>query len=105
MDAEKFITDSLKALDRLSTGRNNTVLSLLFGTEVPDNDMISRINAANISEIKRDKDGGVQVKFFDRTEAVAKLYEIAKAIKDEDRANNFLVQFSSKIREETEESD
>lgn len=45
---------------------------------------IEALDLMNISEIKRPKGGGIEIKFFDRLKALEKLYEISSAEGEKD---------------------
>ena len=47
------------------------------------------MNLFNISEIKRPKGGGLEIKFADRMKALALLYEIGKQGEDEEGLSFF----------------
>ena len=71
---------ALAGLRRLAFGRINDALALLrddAGEISPET-----LDLFNVSEIKRAKGGGVEIKFFDRLEALERLSEL------EDRADN-----------------
>jgi len=63
-------------LERLAFGSVNDAVALVFSEEVPSSCEISRLDLFNVSEIKRVKGGGVEVKFFDRQKALEKLWEL-----------------------------
>ena len=44
----------------------------------------------NVSEIKRVKGGGVEVKLFDRLKALEKLFELENSFSDRDKANDLI---------------
>lgn len=61
-------------LSRLAFGSVNDAVSLIFADDEKID--ISTLDLFNISEIKRQKGGAVEVKFFDRLKALETLYEI-----------------------------
>lgn len=67
------VTSGLK---RLAFGSCCDAVYLVFAEELPPADVISGLDLFNVSEIKRVKGGGVEVKFFDRQKALEKLYEL-----------------------------
>lgn len=57
---------------RLAFGCIGDAVSLLFKENLTEED-IARMNLFNVSEIKRPKGGGLEIKFFDRLKALDKL--------------------------------
>lgn len=68
-------SDIRAGLERLAYGRVNDAAALVFADE-PDADMIARADLFNVSELKKVKGGGVEVKFFDRQKALERLCEL-----------------------------
>lgn len=60
--------------ERLAFGNISDPVSLLF-CDTPTLQMLENMDLFNISEIKRNKDGGIEIKFFDRLTAIAKLHD------------------------------
>ncbi len=58
-------------------GESIDAFRLLFCDEPPSDNELEKMNLLNISEIKRPKNGGIEIKFFDRLKALEKLGEIA----------------------------
>ena len=52
---------------------------ILCGDEELTAERIEALNLMNVSEIKRPKGGGIEIKFFDRLKALEKLYELSSA--------------------------
>ena len=65
-------------LERLAFGRDNDAAALVFAEEVSP-EMLAKADLYNVSEIKRVKGGGVEVKFFDRQKALERLAELDQA--------------------------
>ena len=82
-------TDIRAGLERLAFGRANDAAALVFAEEVTP-DMVARADLFNVSEIKRVKGGGVEVKFFDRQKALEKLGELNDSEQGENRAKNLV---------------
>lgn len=76
-------------LSRLAFGSVNDVVSIIFD-EQPTVHKIMQADLFNVSEIKRVKGGGVEVKFFDRQKALEKLVELDPELKDVSDAQQFL---------------
>lgn len=64
---------------RLAFGDIQDAVKLLFETEENILSSLPSLNLFNISEIKRQKGGGMEIKFFDRIKALEKLREITGA--------------------------
>ncbi len=69
----------LAGLTRLAFGRSNDAVRLAFAEELPDAGSLDAMDLFAVSEIKRDKNGGVEVKLFDRQRALERLLECASA--------------------------
>lgn len=73
-------TSSVRAgLRRLAFGSSKDAVTLAFAEELPPPDVIGKLDLFNVSEIKRVKGGGVEIKLFDRLKALEKLYELETA--------------------------
>lgn len=79
----------LTGLHKLAFGKVNDAVRLVFAEEVSP-EMLSGMNLFNVSEIKRDKGGGVEMRFFDRQKALERLYEYAHAGQNSETAENLL---------------
>ncbi len=79
--------EALAGLRRLAFGRINDALALLKD-DFSESDF-EHLDLFNVSEIKRVKGGGVEIKFFDRLEALEKLAEIEDKASDTAVADNF----------------
>ena len=66
-------------LKRLAFGSCRDAVTLAFAEELPPAEIIGKLVLYNVSEIKRDKGGGVEIKLFDRLKALEKLYELEMA--------------------------
>ncbi len=67
---QKDVTDGLR---RLAFGEIQDAVSLLFKTDEDITASLSSLDLFNVSEIKRVKGGGMEIKFFDRLKALEKL--------------------------------
>lgn len=72
----------------LAFGDCTDAFRLLFMDEAPDKSELEKMNLMNISEIKRPKNGGIEIKFFDRLKALEHL-ENASAVSQSDSALPF----------------
>ena len=61
--------------ERLAFGEIADCIKLIFTKDI-ENCQIDKMNLFNISEIKRLKDGTIEVKFFDRMKALEKIEQI-----------------------------
>lgn len=76
-------------LSRLAFGSVNDAAALVFD-EQPSYEKIMRADLFNVSEIKRVKGGGVEMKFFDRQKALEKLVELDPELKEISSAERFM---------------
>lgn len=76
-------------LSRLAFGSVNEAAALVFAEEL-NREEILKADLFNVSEIKRVKGGGVEMKFFDRQKALEKLVELDPELKEVSAAQEFL---------------
>jgi len=76
-------------LERLAFGSINDAVTMVFSEEVVSCDEISKLDLFNVSEIKRVKGGGVEIKLFDRQKALEKLWEIENTADVNSSAESF----------------
>lgn len=72
-----------QGLTKLAFGDVADAVSLLF---LPDEEALSRLpklNLFNVSEIKRPRGGGMEIKFYDRIKACERLRDYAEEKSDE----------------------
>lgn len=62
-----------EGLKRLAFGEIQDAVLLLFADEEEIEKRLPELNLYNISEIKRPKGGGMEIRFFDRIKALEKL--------------------------------
>lgn len=67
--------DVTEGLRRLAFGEIQDAVKLLFESEENILSILPRLNLFNVSEIKRQKGGGMEIKFFDRIKALERLSE------------------------------
>jgi hypothetical protein len=58
---------------RLAFGAGNDALRLLFCEEPPSPEELAALDIFNVSDVKRPKGGGLEIRFFDRCEAIRRL--------------------------------
>lgn len=68
-----------KGLSRLAFGSVADALRLLLCEETMTAEEIEKLDLFNVSEIKRPKGGGLEIKFFDRLKALDKLSQCTHA--------------------------
>ena len=73
-------------LRRLAFGSCADAVSLAFADELPTREAVKDLDLFCVSEIKRDKNGGVEIKLFDRMKAMEKLFELERAGSENDAA-------------------
>ena len=76
----------ITGLKRLAFGNCRDAAVLAFAEEMPPPEVIGSLDLFNVSEIKRVKGGGVEIKLFDRLKALEKLFELENTFSDRDRA-------------------
>lgn len=76
-------------LERLAFGSINDVVKLAFFDEPMTDKQISSLDLFNVSEIKRVKGGGIEIKLFDRQKALEKLWEIDNSADFSSSADSF----------------
>ncbi len=77
---KKTIEEQIRqGLTNLAVGDVSDAVSLLFLSEEEILQKLPKLNLFNISEIKRVKGGGMEIKFFDRLKAFEKLNELTAA--------------------------
>ena len=86
-------TDELLAgYRKLAFGSGNDALRLLFGSVMPED--FDALDLFNVAEIKKPKDGALEIKFFDRLKALEHLEALSSA----DRADSGLPLYRALMR-------
>lgn len=80
----------MTGLVRLAFGRANDAAMLVFSDECPSAEIINSLDLFNVSEIKKVKGGGVEVKLFDRQKAMERIYEYASGEESASAASNLI---------------
>jgi hypothetical protein len=86
---EQSLCYARTGLSRLAFGSVNGAVALMFDDEV-NYDKIMAADLFNVSEIKRVKGGGIEMKFFDRQKAIEKLAELDPEFHESTGAREFL---------------
>lgn len=76
-------------LTRLAFGAVNDAVRLAFDEEITSEE-IMKLDLYNVSEIKRPKGGGLEIKFFDRQRALEKLVELDPQFGEESEAQRLV---------------
>lgn len=81
MSRRKKVTEKevCEGLRRLAFGEITDAVKLLYESEENIISALPTLDLFNVSEIKRPKGGGMEIKFFDRIKALEKLREMAQA--------------------------
>ena len=74
---------------QLAFGSVADALKLIYSDELPNAYELEGLELFNISEIKRPKGGGIEIKFFDRMKALEHLEALGNGEKDDDTALPF----------------
>ncbi len=83
---EKEVCEGLR---RLAFGEIKDAVSLLFDTEENVLMKLPELDLYNVSEIKKAKGGGMEIKFFDRLKAIEKLREMMNSDKSITQPSSF----------------
>ncbi|NMA79128.1 MAG: terminase small subunit [Clostridiales bacterium] len=86
--AKRKVDLIISGLERLAFGGINDAVTLAFSDEI-NGDRIGELDLFNVSEIKRPKSGGIEIKFFDRQRALERLLEIQSEISQNSSADSF----------------
>ena len=81
LDSAKAVSEGevISGYRLLAFGGITDALKLLYSDEMPQQSDLEAMELLNISEIKMPKNGGIEIKFFDRLKALEKLEEISHA--------------------------
>lgn len=88
-------------LERLAFGSSNDAAFLVFSEENITPERIASLDLFNVSEIKKVKGGGVEVKFFDRQKAMEKIYDYVSGDNAENAASNLIEALAGMDTEES----
>ena len=71
---------------------------MAFAEELPPSHVIEKLDLFNVSEIRRIKGGGVEIKIFDRLKALEKLYELENSLDSRDKASGLINALSLSVK-------
>lgn len=105
-DSEKRFSEKavISGLERLAFGSTNDAVSLIFADDVTPA-KIRQADLYNVSEIKKIKGGGVEIKFFDRQKAMEKLAEYSEKLNAQSNAKNLVETIYGSVSEKNVTSD
>lgn len=87
----------------IALGSVSDAISLLFMTEEEIIERLPKLKFINVSEIKRPKGGGMEIKFFDRIKALERLG--TDKISDSDSSLSFYEALEKSANDSREKSD
>lgn len=79
----------LSGVLRLSFGSINDVVKLVLRQDELTDQVIDQLDFFSVSELKKQRDGGFEIKFFDRLQALEKLEDILSREEQTDTASEF----------------
>ncbi len=94
----------MSGLKRLAFGNCSDAVYLVFADELPPASVIEKLDLFNVSEIKRVKGGGVEIKLFDRLKALERLFEFENACSDRGNAVSLIEALSHSSAEGDDKS-
>lgn len=97
-----FSAQAEKGLYRLAFGSVTDALRLMLCEETMTAEEIEKLDLFNVSDIKRPKGGGIEIKFFDRLKALEKLASMGGG---ENSESSFIKALSEGARLLSEEED
>lgn len=86
---------SLIGYERLAFGNISDCIKLLFSENLKPSEF-SKMNLFNISSIKKTKDGGMEIKLFDRLQALQKIEETSEIQKEDNEPFYYALEKSIK---------
>lgn len=86
---------TLLGYEHLAFGNISDCIKLLFSENLKFSEF-SKMNLFNISSIKKSKDGGMEIKFFDRIQALQKLEEQSEEQKEDNEPFYYTLEKSIK---------
>ncbi len=92
---DQIIDLAVTALKRIAFYRPNDVVFLALKSSELTEKQIEELDLFQLSELKKLKDGGFEVKFSDRSKAIDSLITLADKIGDDNDADDFLKALTS----------
>ena len=97
--------DVIDGYRRLAFGSNRDTLRLMFREEPPGPEALSRMDIYNVSSIKRDKNGALEIKFYDRCDALEHLESFCAATEGREGVKAFYDAIARSVEATREEKD
>lgn len=97
-------TDIYSGFEKLAFGGITDAVRLLYTDTMPDAEKIENMDLFNISEIKRAKGGGMEIKFFDRLKALEKMHTLSEE-NSENASFSFLEALTNSVAANARKSD
>ena len=85
---------------RLAFGAGNDALKLLFCDRELSPEELATLDIFNVSDIKRPKGGGLEIRFFDRCEALLRLEAMGASADNTDSAKAFYDAIAKSVKSE-----
>lgn len=80
----------IAGLERLAFGSCNDAVSLAFTANAVQPEELEKLDLFSVTEIKRDKNGGVEVKLCDRQKAMERMLTYANSTENQSQASRLL---------------
>jgi len=84
---------------RLAFGANRDALRLMFSDEALSRSTLEKLDIFNVSTIKRDKSGAVEIRFYDRCDALEHLEGFCAASEGRDGVKAFYDAIARSVEE------
>jgi len=84
---------------KLAFGNNRDTLRLMFRDDMPSPAALARMDVFNVSSIKRDKSGNLEIKFYDRCEALEHLEAFCTATEGREGVKAFYDAIARSVEE------
>lgn len=96
----KLLEKAITGLQRLAFDRSNDAVLLALTHSELDEKAVEELNLYSISELKRLKDGGFEIKFTDRLKVLEALIGLAQQLQEEGDPTGFLQALMDRAEEE-----
>jgi len=91
--------DVIDGYRRLAFGTNRDALKLIFRDDLPSPAMLARADIWGVSTIKRDRNGAVEIKFYDRCDALEHLEAFCAATEGREGVKAFYDAIARSVEE------
>lgn len=96
----KLLEQAATGLRRLAFSRNNDAALLALIHSELDSSVIDKLDLYSITEFKKQRDGGFEIKFTDRIKALESLISLAGRMQSEEDPSGFLEALISRAEED-----